>query len=103
MEPDEGLSLGDRRGSPRGLSGRLHVSGDRDGSRRRRRPSAVHGSPDGDAHRHLGITLGEWTSFMDDLHQSPTRFQAPQPKRPELDAIAETSQDAIVVASLQER
>ena len=40
---------------------------------------------------------------MDDLPQSPTRFQAPQPKRPELDAIAETSKDAIVVASLQER
>jgi hypothetical protein len=29
MEPDEGLSLGDRRGPPRGLSGRLDVSGDR--------------------------------------------------------------------------
>jgi hypothetical protein len=45
--------------------------------------------------------LGKWTSFMDDLHQLPTRFQAPQPKRAELDAIAGTAKDAIVVASLQ--
>jgi hypothetical protein len=39
-----------------------------------------------------------WTVIMDDLHQWPTRFQAPQPKRAELDAIAEAWKDAIVVA-----
>jgi len=38
---------------------------------------------------------------MDDLHQLPTRFQAPQPKQAELDVIAGTAKDAIVVASLQ--
>jgi hypothetical protein len=38
---------------------------------------------------------------MDDLHQLPTRFRAPQPKQAQLDAIAEPSKDAIVVASLQ--
>jgi hypothetical protein len=38
---------------------------------------------------------------MDDPHQLLTRFQASQPKQAELDAIAETSKEAIVVASLQ--
>jgi hypothetical protein len=55
----------------------------------------------GDSHRHLGITEDEWASFMDDLHQSPARFQVPRAEEQELVAIVESTKEAIVVATLQ--
>jgi len=61
-------------------------------------PQQYTGRPMGDTHRHLGITQDEWTSFMDDLHQSLARFQVPQPEQAELVAIVESTKDAIVVA-----
>lgn len=64
-------------------------------------PQQYTGRPMGDSHRHLGITQDEWASFMDDLHQSLTRFQVPQPEQAELVAIVESTKDAIVVAPLE--
>lgn len=64
-------------------------------------PQQYTGRPMGDSHRHLGITQDEWASFMDDLHQSFTRFQVPQPEQAELVAIVESTKDAIVVAPLE--
>jgi len=85
MEPDE---------RPRSVTGEAHrgvlpagTPSERGGVRGRRRPSAVHGSPDGDAHRHGGIPQAEWASVMEDVNSSPTRFQVP-PRQAELDATA---------------
>ncbi len=60
-------------------------------------PQQYSGRPMGDAHRHLGITEDEWTAFMDDLHQSLSRFQVPPPEESELVAIVESTKDAIVL------
>jgi hemoglobin len=65
-------------------------------------PQRYSGRPMGDSHRHLMITPGEWTAFMDDVQQALDRFAVPQPEQDELKAIVESTRDAIVVVPLQE-
>jgi hemoglobin len=64
-------------------------------------PQRYSGRPMGDSHRHLMITPGEWTAFMDDVQQALDRFAVPQPEQDELKAIVESTRDAIVVVPLQ--
>jgi hemoglobin len=52
----------------------------------------------GDSHRHLMITEAEWQAFMDDLQQSLDKFQVPQAEKAEVNAIVESTKEAIVVA-----
>lgn len=40
-------------------------------------PQQYSGRPMGDSHRHLAITEDEWAAFIDDLHQSLTKFAVP--------------------------
>jgi len=61
-------------------------------------PQHYSGRPMGDSHRHLGITEDEWTSFMDDLDQSLSRFQVPAAEQSEVVAIVESTREAIVLA-----
>jgi hemoglobin len=65
-------------------------------------PQQYSGRPMGDSHRHLMITEPEWQAFMDDLRQTLDKFEVPQPERDEVNAIVESTKDAIVVAPLQE-
>src|SRR4051812_44751319 len=65
-------------------------------------PQQYSGRSMGDSHRHLMITDGEWTSFMDDLDQTFDKFGVPQPERQELVAIVESTREAIVVAPFEE-
>jgi hemoglobin len=60
-------------------------------------PQQYSGRPMGDTHRHLAITEDEWTSFMDDLHQSLGRFRVPAAEEQDLVAIVESTKDSIVV------
>ncbi len=64
-------------------------------------PQRYSGRPMGDSHRHLMITPGEWTTFMDDVQQMLDRFAVPQPEQDELKAIVESTRDTIVVVPLQ--
>jgi hemoglobin len=64
-------------------------------------PQQYSGRSMGDTHRHLGITEGEWASFMDDLHQSLAQFQVPKEEETELVTIVESTKDAIVVTPLK--
>jgi hemoglobin len=65
-------------------------------------PQAYSGRQMGDSHRHLAITDGEWQAFMDDLNQTLTKFDVPEPEQDELVAIVESTREAIVVAPLHE-
>ena len=57
----------------------------------------------GDSHRHLGITEDEWDSFMDDLHQTLSKFEVPAKEEQEIIAIVESTKDGIVMlAPLQQ-
>jgi hemoglobin len=49
-----------------------------------------------DVHKELQISAGEWDAFMDDLHQSLTRFEVPARESAELVAIVESTKDDIV-------
>ena len=64
-------------------------------------PQSYSGLPMGDSHRHLMITPGEWTAFMDDVQQALDKFGVPQPEQDELKAIVESTREAIVVALLE--
>ena len=59
-------------------------------------PQQYTGRSMGDSHRHLGITEDEWGAFMDDLHQTLTRFDVPEQERRELTVIVESTKDGIV-------
>jgi hemoglobin len=59
-------------------------------------PQQYTGRSMGDSHRHLGITEDEWAAFMDDLHQTLTRFDVPEEERRELTVIVESTKDGIV-------
>jgi hemoglobin len=65
-------------------------------------PQTYSGRSMGDSHRHLMITEAEWQAFMDDVQQTLSKFEVPEPERGELIAIIESTQDAIVVAPFQE-
>ena len=65
-------------------------------------PQRYSGRSMGDSHRHLMITDEEWLAFMDDLQQTLDKFRVPQPEQSEIKAIVESTQEAIVVAPLQE-
>jgi hemoglobin len=65
-------------------------------------PQRYSGRPMGDSHRHLMITAGEWQAFLDDFQQTLDKFGVPQPEQEELNAIVESTREAIVVAPLQE-
>jgi hemoglobin len=65
-------------------------------------PQQYSGRPMGDSHRHLMITDQEWQAFMDDLQQTFTRFEVPDPEQQELKAIVESTKEAIVIAPFQE-
>ncbi|KWW97937.1 hypothetical protein TH66_21455 [Carbonactinospora thermoautotrophica] len=62
-------------------------------------PQQYSGRSMGDSHRHLHITEDEWAAFMDDLHQSLTKFHVPAAEGRELVTIVESTKDAIVAAS----
>ena len=59
-------------------------------------PQQYSGRSMGDAHRHLGITEGEWAAFMDDLDQTFDKFGVPAQERGELVAIVESTRESIV-------
>lgn len=65
-------------------------------------PQQYSGRAMGDSHRHLMITEAEWQAFMDDLQQSLNKFAVPQKEQAEVNAIVESTKEAIVVAPLQE-
>ncbi len=65
-------------------------------------PQRYSGRSMGDSHRHLMITDEEWQAFMDDLQQTFTRFEVPQPEQEELKAIVESTKEAIVVSPFEE-
>jgi hemoglobin len=50
-----------------------------------------------ESHEHLGITEGEWTSFLDDFQQTMNRFDVPSAERGELLAIVESTKSDIVL------
>lgn len=64
-------------------------------------PQQYSGRTMGDAHRHLLITDGEWRAFMDDLQQTLAKFAVPRTEQDELQAIVESTREAIVVPPLQ--
>lgn len=49
-----------------------------------------------DSHAHLAITESEWHAFLDDFHQTLTKFQVPDAERAELLAIVESTRSDIV-------
>ena len=59
-------------------------------------PQQYSGRSMGDSHRHLSITEDEWVAFMDDLHQTLTKFDVPEPEQRELTVIVESTKDGIV-------
>jgi hemoglobin len=61
-------------------------------------PQQYSGRAMGDSHRHLMITDPEWRAFMDDFNQTLSKFHVPQAEQDELNAIVESTKDAIVVA-----
>jgi hemoglobin len=65
-------------------------------------PQQYSGRSMGDSHRHLEITEEEWGAFMDDFQQTLDKFAVPPAEQEELNAIIESTHEAIVV-SLQER
>jgi hemoglobin len=66
-------------------------------------PQQYSGRSMGDSHRHLGITEDEWDSFMDDLHQTLSKFEVPAKEEQEIITIVESTKDGIVMlAPLQQ-
>ena len=55
-----------------------------------------------ESHRHLMISEEEWQAFMDDLQQTLDKFAVPQVEQRELEAIVESTKEAIVVSPFQE-
>jgi hemoglobin len=65
-------------------------------------PQQYTGRPMADSHRHLMITEQEWQAFMDDLQQTFSKFEVPQPEQEELRAIVESTKAGIVVSPVEE-
>jgi hemoglobin len=65
-------------------------------------PQHYTGRPMGDSHRHLMITEEEWQAFMDDLQQTLSKFDVPQPEQEEVKAIIESTKEGIVVSAFEE-
>jgi hemoglobin len=65
-------------------------------------PQTYSGRSMGDSHRHLMITDEEWQAFMDDFQTTLDKFEVPQPEQEELNAIVESTKEAIVVKPFQE-
>jgi hemoglobin len=65
-------------------------------------PQQYSGRPMEDTHRELMITDAEWQAFMDDLQQTLDKFGVPQQEQAEVNAIVESTKEAIVVAPFQE-
>jgi hemoglobin len=59
-------------------------------------PQSYSGRSMGDSHRHLLITEGEWSAFMDDFQQTLDKFSVPEKEQSELKAIVESTHAAIV-------
>src|SRR6184192_2087037 len=59
-------------------------------------PQHYTGRPMGDSHRHLMITEEEWQAFMDDLQQTLSKFDVPQPEQEDVKAIIESTKEGIV-------
>ena len=49
-----------------------------------------------ESHRELGITPGEWDVFMEDLHQTLTKFKVPATEQGELRSIVQSTYGDIV-------
>ena len=62
-------------------------------------PQKYTGKSMDESHAHLGITEGEWQSFMDDLKQTFDKFDVPDAERKELVAIVESTKKDIVVVT----
>ena len=62
-------------------------------------PQKYTGKSMDESHSHLGITEGEWQSFMDDLKQTFDKFDVPDAERKELVAIVESTKKDIVVVT----
>jgi hemoglobin len=65
-------------------------------------PQHYTGRPMGDSHRHLMITEEEWQAFMDDLQQTLSKFDVPQPEQEDVKAIIESTKEGIVVSAFEE-
>lgn len=52
-----------------------------------------------DSHVHLKITEGEWQAFLDDLHQTLTKFGVPATESSEIFAIVASTKSDIVITA----
>jgi hemoglobin len=59
-------------------------------------PQSYSGRSMADTHSELRISDEEWEAFMDDFHQTLTKFGVPEGERGELDAIVESTKDDVV-------
>jgi hemoglobin len=59
-------------------------------------PQSYSGRSMADTHSELRISDEEWEAFMDDFHQTLTKFGVPERERGELDAIVESTKDDVV-------
>jgi hemoglobin len=62
-------------------------------------PQTYSGRPMAELHRELLISGEEWDAFMDDFHQTLTKFSVPERERGELVAIVESTKDDIVTSA----
>ena len=65
-------------------------------------PQQYSGQSMGESHRHLRITDDEWRAFMDDFRQTLDKFAVPPSEQEELNAIVESTKEAIVTIPFQE-
>jgi hemoglobin len=63
-------------------------------------PQQYSGRSMAETHEQLLITDDEWTAFMDDFQQTLAKFGVPAAEQDELNAIVESTKDAIVVSPL---
>lgn len=63
-------------------------------------PQQYSGLSMADSHRHLGIIEDEWAAFLEDLHQTLTKFGVPDAEERELTAIVESTKESIVVPEI---
>ena len=60
-------------------------------------PQTYTGRSMAESHRHLNITPGEWSAFMDDLQKTLDKFNVPPREQGEIRAIVESTYNDIVV------
>lgn len=65
-------------------------------------PQQYSGRSMGESHQHLRITNDEWRAFLDDLRQTLDTFAVPPREQEELNAIVESTKEAIVIIPFQE-